>query len=184
MSFVQAFSLRFLKIYTMADGKTVGTWLGGETLQRVQKRAGDNTSEYVRNLILNDLEGAGPDLSTKDVLVTLAKLYTPTLVEPLTELLNRNPVHDSINQQRVVAHLLEALNKYLSRGENPDTALTLTRIPSVDELVDHALVRLAQPDGLEQWQLNDPSPMYPKKKTSKKQTSGHSRSAVDVPKPA
>jgi hypothetical protein len=126
VDFRQAKFLRIHKVNHMAEGKTIGAWLSGNDLdkaeQRAKKVAKGNNSLYVKQLILADLAGSGPDLSEgTDVIVKLARHYHPTLADTLAQQLTFGDGATPANQARVIVRILDALNRALEVGDfNPE----------------------------------------------------------------
>ena len=118
----------------MAEGKTIGAWLSGNDLEKAEARAKKvakgNNSLYVKQLILADLAGSGPDLSEgTDVITKLAAHYHPTLADTLAKQLDSKDDNKRANQARVIVRLLDALNRALESSDfNPekDFEITLT----------------------------------------------------------
>jgi hypothetical protein len=116
----------------MAEGKTIGAWLSGSDLDKAEKRAkkvaNGNNSLYVKQLILADLAGSGPDLSEgADVLVKLARHYHPTLADTLAQQLTFGDGNTPTNQSRVIVRILDALNRALETAEfNPEKDFEIT----------------------------------------------------------
>ena len=135
----------------MAEGKTIGAWLSGKDLEKAEARAKKiakgNNSLYVKQLILADLAGSGPDLSEgTDVITKLAHHYHPTIAEALAVQLSIGEGEKPVNQARAIMRFLEALNQALEGQFNPEQPYHLGLPGSGDAKLFEALCKDAAPE--------------------------------------
>ncbi len=91
---------------------------------RVTPKFDGNFSSYAAALIEDDLAGT-PDVTAKQPIVALAKMFNPTLAKSLEQQLLVGHEKTPVEQGRVIALFLEALHHALKRNFNPEATFQL-----------------------------------------------------------
>ncbi len=123
----------------MGAGKTFQIYMPGDLVDSFKQRAADeaqgNESGYVQALHRSHISSTPSKNATNaTALVDLARVFHPTLASSLALQLNSHASgRGAVNQPRVIARLLEALNIALEGNVDPEAQISLVDAKKAQE---------------------------------------------------